>query len=125
MAKSEFLKAKEITIETKKAVLQRQHNRSLASDKYLTLETADFHHYVERGQSGLGYEWNIVAITREEHTNLHSGNKVGRYKNKDFEVYMHNYLLKMYKHWTRDNCKYKKWYAEKDYGVERRLDKWN
>lgn len=122
---SDFQKAKDISLETKIEVLKRQHNRSLASDKYLTLDMADFHHFITRGQSGIGYEWNIIAITREEHIALHSGNKVGRFENKDFDIYVQNYLLKMYKHWSRDVCKYHKWYAPKDYGVERRLEYWN
>lgn len=124
MPKSDYLKAKEISEKTKLAVLERQKYKSVVSNLPLTLQTASFHHYVERGQSGIGYEWNIVALTFNEHRALHDGNKVFKFTSKQAEALIHNYLSRMYKHWSKDNCKYHKWYTEKDYGVTRNEEYW-
>lgn len=121
MPKSEFLKAKEISKETKLAVLQRQNYKSVMSNKPLTLETASFHHYVERGQSGVGYEWNIVALTWQEHRVLmHDKNTLEGITPEQAEEIVVNHFKENYNNWTRDNCRYHKWYAEKDYGVTRK-----
>ena len=65
-----FKEAKQITTDTRRAVLERQNYKSI-SGRYLTEESASFHHYVERSSSGVGYEWNIVALTFEEHRAIH------------------------------------------------------
>ena len=68
MAKSNLTKAKEISQATKEKVLERQGYRSISG---VALNTADFHHVIYRSNSGIGYEWNVVAITPEEHRLFH------------------------------------------------------
>lgn len=118
---SEFQKAKDITQKTKLAVLERQNYKSVISNNPLTLETASFHHFIERGQSGIGYEWNVVALTFEEHRYLmHDKITYNNVEPKQAEEIIVKHFKDNYDNWTRDNCKYRKWYAEKDYGVNRK-----
>lgn len=121
---SNYTKAKSITLETRKAVLDRQGNRSI-SGAYLTEGTASFHHYVERSSGGVGYEWNIVALTFEEHRAVHDHQdiKIGKrvlYTYKQFITLMRNHLIINYENWSEDRCKYKKRLLEEEYGVVRR-----
>lgn len=121
MPKSEFLKAKEINQKTKLAVLERQNYKSAISGKPITLETASFHHFIERSQSGVGYEWNIVALTFEEHRYImHDHIAYEGITPKKAEEIIIKHFKENYDNWSRDNCKYHKWYAEKDYGVNRK-----
>lgn len=121
MQKSEFQKAKEITLQTKLAVLERQGYKSVINGKSLTLETASFHHFLERGQSGVGYEWNIVAMTWKEHRVLmHDKQTLEGITPEKAEELVLNHFKENYNNWSRDNCRYHKWYAPQDYGVTRK-----
>lgn len=123
-----YKEAKSITPETRKAVLERQGGTSI-SGRYLTEGTASFHHYVERSSGGVGYEWNIVALTFEEHRAVHDKrpilvdpyrSKQILYEHKRFVEKMREHLMENYINWSEDNCKYKKRLLEQDYGIVRR-----
>lgn len=119
-----YKEAKSITPETRKAVLERQDNKSI-SGRYLSDGTASFHHYVERSSSGVGYEWNIVALTFEEHRAIHDHQdiKMGKrvlYTYDQFQTLIRNHLVINYEGWSEDKCKYKKHLLEEEYGVVRR-----
>lgn len=121
MAKSKFTKAKEITDKTKRAVLERQGNRSI-SGATLTLGNTEFHHVRPRSSSGVGYEWNIVAITSEEHRQLTDKVNVkfygrDRYTWQEFDTLIKNHLKIYYPNWTYTKCKYQKGYEVEDYGI--------
>lgn len=123
MAKGDYTKAKQITPKTKEIVLKRQNYKSITGASLYN--GADFHHFIERSSGGVGYEWNIVAITREEHRCLHDKTKIkvnGKpmYTWKEFETLIRNHLILHYNGWTFDKCLYKKRYEEADYGVIRR-----
>lgn len=120
---SGYVNAKEISDKTKKAVLERQGYRSI-TNAYLTENNASFHHYVPRSSSGVGYEWNIVALTFDEHRAVHDHLPVKvngrvRYSPEEMDTLMRNHLILRYKNWSRDNCKYKKRKSEAEYGIER------
>lgn len=121
MAKSKITKQKEITKETKQKVLARQNNKSV-SGVYLTPYNTDFHHVIFRSDSGVGYEWNIVAITTEEHSLFHDKKKIKvygreRYTWQEFDTLMKNHLKIKYPNWSEDKCKVNKYFSEEDYGV--------
>lgn len=122
--KGDYTKAKQITPRTKEIVYKRQGGRSITG-VYIPYGSGDYHHYVERSSGGVGYEWNIVLITREEHRCYHDHSKIKvngrpRYTFKEFETLIHNHLVKHYEGWTFDKCLYKKYKEEADYGVVRR-----
>lgn len=124
MGKSRLTKAKEISQETKQKVWDRQHGRSI-SGVALSPYTVEFHHVIPRSDSGIGYEWNIVAITAEEHRwyHDHSDIKVNnreRYSYLEFEILMKNHLKLHYANWSEDNCRFRKYADEEDYGVVRK-----
>lgn len=126
MAKSNQTKAKEISIETKKAVLERQNHRSL-SGAALT-SSADFHHFIARGSGGVGYAWNIIALTPEEHRAVHDHQPIKvygkkRYSWEEFRTLMRNHLIIHYIGWSEDKCKYHKYWDKEDYGVIERNGK--
>lgn len=121
---SKYTEAKTITLETRKSVLDRQNHRSI-SGRYLTEDTASFHHYVERSSGGVGYEWNIVALTFEEHRAIHDHQpiKIGKrvlYTYDQFITLIRNHLIINYEGWSEEKCKYKKYLEEQEYGVVRR-----
>ena len=127
--KSNLTKAKDISEATKKAVLERQGYRSI-SGVSLIGKVIEFHHFIYRSSQGIGYEWNIVAITSEEHRALHDKQdiKVGglaRYSWLEFETLIRNHLLINYDGWSIDKCKYKKGYSKEDYEVRKRENKLN
>lgn len=124
MAKSVQTKAKEISAETKREVLERQGYRSI-SGVALTASNTEFHHYVFRSHGGVGYEWNIVAVTAEEHRAIHDHQPIKvngreRYTWDEFQTLIHNHLCLRYAGWSKDKCKYKKYWAEEDYQVKRK-----
>ena len=127
MAKSKLTKAKEISFETKQKVLDRQGNRSI-SGVYLAPWNTDFHHVIYRSASGVGFEWNIVALTKEEHRWVHDHqpilvNGAKRYTWDEFNILMKNHLKLHYEGWSEERCKVRKYADEKDYGVTRK-DLW-
>ena len=122
--KSKLTKAKEISYETKCKVLDRQGNRSI-SGVFLSQYNTEFHHVIPRSASGIGYEWNIVAITSEEHRWYHDHanirvNGKDRYTYLEFEILMKNHIKKMYIGWAEEKCKFRKYAEENEYGVTRR-----
>lgn len=124
MAKSKLTKAKEISFETKQKVLDRQGNRSITG-VYLAPWNTDFHHVIYRSESGIGYEWNIVALTKEEHRLFHDHQPIPvngrvRYSWDEFNILMKNHLKLRYENWTEDNCRFRKYAEEKDYQVTRK-----
>lgn len=121
MAKGDFTKAKEISTKTKMNVLYRQKFKSL-SGASLQNCTVDFHHFQERSSSGVGYEWNIIAMTRDEHRAIHDHKPIKRngkdlYTYNEFQTLMHNHLVLNYLGWSVKKCKYHKGWEEKDYEV--------
>ena len=124
MAKSKLTKAKEISQETKQKVLERQGFRSI-SGVALTNNNCEFHHVIYRSAEGIGFEWNIVAITFDEHRWLHDKQDIkvngrNRYSWIEFEILCKNHLKLNYEGWTEQRCKYHKYWSEADYGVIRR-----
>lgn len=116
-------KAIEVTEETKKRVLDRQKYLSI-SGASLTVRSVEYHHVVPRSKSGVGYEWNIVAITSEEHRLYHDHLPIKiygreRYTWEEFDTLMKNHLKSRYPKWTEKGCRYQKHFEEKDYGIER------
>ena len=127
MAKSKLTKAKEISFETKQKVLDRQGNRSI-SGVYLAPYNVEFHHVIPRSASGVGYEWNIVALTKEEHRLYHDHcsipvNGKERYTWLEFDILMKNHLKMRYEGWSEEKCKFRKYAEESDYKVTRK-DLW-
>ena len=127
MAKSKLTKAKEISYETKQKVLDRQGNRSV-SGVYLAPYNIEFHHVIPRSASGVGYEWNIVALTKEEHRLYHDhcsipANGKERYTWLEFDILMKNHLKMRYEGWSEEKCKVRKYAEESDYKVNRK-DLW-
>lgn len=124
MAKSKLTKAKEISYETKMKVLDRQGNRSITG-VMLSPNNVEFHHVIYRSDSGIGYEWNIVALTRDEHRWVHDHQPIMvngrvRYSWDEFNIIMKNHLKKMYEGWSEYSCRFHKNWEQKDYGVVRR-----
>ena len=94
---------------------------------FLSPYNTEFHHVIPRSASGIGAEWNICAITSDEHRAFHDHqyilvNGKKRYTYLEFDILMKNHLKKMYEGWSEDNCRFRKYAEEKDYGVFRR--KW-
>lgn len=124
MAKGDFTKAKEISIETKKNVLNRQRNVSIFGT-FLTMNTATFHHVLPRSSSGVGYEFNIVALSFDEHRAYHDHQPIKvngreRYTWEEADTLIKNHLKIKYENWSLDKCKYHKYWNEEDYGITRR-----
>lgn len=119
MAKSRQTKFKEISLETKREVMERQHWRSI-SGAVLSESNVDFHHVIGRGVGGVGLAFNIVAITPQEHRWYHDGSPIlvngrKRYTPLEFSILMKNHLKLKYPHWKEEVCKYHKMWDEQDY----------
>ena len=125
--KDDFTKAKQITPQTKEKVWRRQHGRSLLSNKSITKEMCCCH-VVGRGNSGVGYEWNIVGLTPDEHRELDESKPITidgkvRWTNEEAQTLIRNHLILNYENWSESNCKYKKYKKEGEYGVVARRDR--
>ena len=121
MATGDYKRAKEISEKTKEKVLKRQEGRSITGVMLYPGNT-DFHHVRFRSDSGVGYEWNVVAITREEHSCYHDHlpikvNGRERYTWDEFNTLIKNHLILRYKNWEWDKCRYHKYWKEEDYGI--------
>lgn len=86
----------------------------------------EFHHVIYRSSGGIGAEWNVVCLTKDEHRWVHDHQPIMvngkvRYTWDEFNILMKNHLKKMYEGWTEDKCRYcrSKSTAE-DYGIKRR-----
>ena len=124
MKKHKQTLAKEISQETKQVVMERQHYRSI-SGIALTPYNVEFHHVIFRSAQGIGLEWNIVAITSEEHRLFHDHKPIPvngreRYSWEEFDTLMKNHLKLWYEGWSEQACKYDKYKTVDEYGVIRR-----
>lgn len=122
MVKGKFTKAKEISDATRRLVLERQGFKSI-SGASLMLGNVEFHHVRPRSSSGVGYEWNIVALTFEEHRALHDKQDIyvngrKRWTCDEFETLIKNHLKLKYHNWTYEKCKYQKYWEIDDYEIE-------
>lgn len=127
MAKGDFTKAKQITQKTKQAVYERQKGRSILSGQPITISMCCCH-FVGRGEkSGVGYEWNIVGLTPEEHMMLdqnrplwiYKSNSVTKLENSEMHQMIEEHLKENYNGWSKEKCSYHKYWEEKDYEVYR------
>ncbi|MBR2653985.1 MAG: HNH endonuclease [Lachnospiraceae bacterium] len=115
-------KAIEVTEETKKKVLERQDYKSI-SGAGLNVRTVNYHHVIPRSSSGVGYEWNIVALTGEEHREYHDHAPItinGRqyYSWEEFDTLIQNHLKIKYPNWSKKLCRYNKYKeTEEEYGI--------
>ena len=127
--KGDFTKAKQIKPETKEVVWKRQRGRSLLSGHPITVEMCCCHYIGKGEKSGVGYEWNIVGLLPEEHSELDLNKPIKvngriRYTNEEAQTIIGNHLNRSYKGWTREKCSYHKYFEEKDYGVTRNESNW-
>ena len=127
--KGDFTKAKQIKPDTKEAVWKRQRGRSLLSGHPITVEMCCCHYIGKGEKSGVGYEWNIVGLLPEEHSELDLNKPIKvngriRYTNEEAQAIIGNHLNRSYKGWTREKCSYHKYFEEKDYGVTRNESNW-
>lgn len=120
MAKSKLTKFKEISLETKRIVLERQGYRSISGVYIPDIQHGSFHHVIGRGNEGIGLAYNIVALTPDEHRWYHdkadikvNGRK--RYSYIEFEILMKNHLKIEYPGWREELCKFHKYWDEADY----------
>ena len=125
MAKGDLTKAKQISPETKKKVWERQNGRSVVSGFPISVEMCCCH-FIGRGEkSGVGYEWNVVGLTTDEHRLLDENKPLKingriRYSNAEMQTIIHNHLVENYEGWALAKCSYHKYWKEEDYDVKRR-----
>ena len=113
-------KIKEISIATKREVLERQGNRSISGVYIPDIEHGSFHHVISRGCEGVGLAFNIVCLTPEEHLWVHDSSPIKvngrkRYSAEEFETLMKNHLKLRYPNWREEYCKVQKHFEEEDY----------
>ncbi len=118
--KSKLTKAKEITPETKRIVLERQGYRSITGVYIPDIQHGSFHHVISRGCEGVGLAFNVVCLTPEEHRWVHDEcpikvNGKNRYSAIEFEILMKNHLKLNYPNWREEWCKFHKYWDEQDY----------
>ena len=124
MVKHKQTIAKEISQDTKRLVMERQGYRSITGVA-LSNTNAEFHHVVYRSQQGLGTEWNVCALTFDEHRRFHDKQDIlvngrERYTWQEFDTLMKNHLKLWYENWSEQACKYDKYKTLDEYGVIRR-----
>lgn len=117
-------KITEISQETRKIVLERQNNISPLG-QWLG-RGVEFHHVCTSGlgEKGVGYEWNVVALTPEEHRCITDHKPIfingkQRYTYEEAITLIKNHLKMNYGKWSEDKCKVHKGWEEKDYGIKR------
>lgn len=122
--KSNSTKEKEISKETKIKVWERQNGRSIfAPYRPISIEMCCCH-YVSRGNSGVGYEWNIFGCYQQPWLNEHYmfdgqisiDNNLNLTRDEMKKV-ARNHLVRNYSNWSEEKCKYHKYWKEQDYGV--------
>lgn len=122
MARTKFNEFKEISNATRDAVMNRQHSCSISGAGLGA--NPSFHHVVPRSASGVGFEWNIVALTFDEHRAYHDHQPIKvngrvRYTWEEFDTLIRNHLKLRYRNWSEDRCKYHKYWSYEDYGIVR------
>lgn len=125
--KGDYTKAKQISQETKQKVYDRQNGKSVLSGLAITKEMCCCH-FIGRGLGGVGYEWNIIGLTPEEHRQLDLNQtiyvgKMPRWTNKEAHIIIQNHLNLNYNGWSIEKCKYQKYKKEEDYEVTRKKDR--
>lgn len=117
-----------ITEATRKKVLERQNYLSVFG-QWLG-NGVEMHHVCTSGlgEKGVGYEWNVCALSTEEHRAItdHQPIKVNGkeiYTYEEAITIMKNHLKINYPNWCESKCKVKKGYSESDYGIKRRTQK--
>lgn len=115
-------KQTEISNETRQEVYQRQKGFSPFGN-WLG-NSCDYHHVVNSGLGvkGVGYEWNIIALTREEHRSIHDHqpikvNGLIKYTYEEAITIMKNHLKICYPNWCEEKCKVHKGWEIKDYKI--------
>jgi len=118
--KGDFTKAKSISDETKQAVFDRQKGKSVFSKRPITKEMCCCH-FVGRGVSGVGYEWNIFGATPDEHRLFDESKQIANLTHEQCVSVIRNHLILNYRNWEQEKCKYHKYWSEEDYGITRRI----
>ena len=80
----------------------------------------NYHHIVSKGSEGVGYEFNVIALTPDEHIAYHRGSAVlTEFKTirnrKEFDQFIDDYMKNFYPNWSRSKCKYVPGWSEEDY----------
>ena len=124
MRKHKQTLAKEISLDTKRLVMERQGYRSITGVA-LSESSATFHHVIYRSGQGIGAEWNVVALSFDEHRRFHDKQDIlvngrERYTWQEFDTLMKNHLKLWYEGWSESACKYDKYKTIDEYGVMRR-----
>lgn len=107
---------------TRKKVRERQNNFSPFGN-WLG-QYCEFHHVVGSGLGikGVGYEWNVVALTFDEHRAIHDHQPIKvngkvRYTYEEAITLMKNHLKLHYPNWCEEKCKVHKGWEVKDYEI--------
>ena len=115
----------DISNDTRQIVYERQKGFSPFGNWLGT--SCDYHHVVNSGLGvkGVGYEWNIVALTREEHRSIHDKqpikvNGIKKYSYDEAITIIKNHLKINYIGWGEEKCKVHKGFDKEDYKVIRR-----
>lgn len=124
MAKSKQAQVKEISEQTKREVLERQGYRSPSGASLHG--NAEFHHFIFRSSGGVGYGWNIIAVTPDEHRAIHDHKPIvvygkERFSWNEFQTIMRNHLIIHYHGWSEEKCKYHKFWDKENYHVTPRI----
>lgn len=98
----------QISRETKEKVWNRQHGRSIYSNKPITVDECCCH-YISKARSGLGIEENIVGLTWDEHP-IFDLNTVGDHKKEHDKMrrLAKKHLTDCYPYWNEEILVYKK-----------------
>ena len=110
---------------TRKHVRERQNNFSPFGN-WLG-QSCHFHHVIGSGlgEKGVGYEWNVIALTCEEHMAIHQHQPIKvyglvKYTYDEAITIMKNHLKTHYPNWTEKKCKVHKGWEASDYEITRR-----
>ena len=116
---SKYTKAKSISLKTKYEVYDRQHGLSLLSGKPITLAQCCCH-YLNRGRGGVGFCWNIMALTTDEHRKFDLHQDIDGMSHEECCRIIEEHFKQHYVDWSIERCKYKKYCDdEEDYKMLR------
>ena len=118
MARSNRSKVIEISQKTRRKVMERQDGLSITGRSLGN--GVNYHHIVSKGSEGVGYEFNVIALTPDEHIEYHRGSSIltehkGKLNRKEFDQFIDDYMKQIYSNWSRDKCKYVPGWTEEDY----------